>query len=162
MIVYKTGNILDDDADWIVNPVNCNGVMGKGLAKQFKEKYPKYFEDYKTHCFNGNIQLGDYFVHWDKMGYSERKIISFPTKGHWRDNSDLNHIKQTLDVMAKHLRDLYDKEDDVWFDYVKSEWKSIAFPKIGTGLGGLDWDDVHELLKEFAEKVPEVEVRIYV
>lgn len=162
MLVYKKGNILDDDADWVVNPVNCVGIMGKGLALQFKNKYPGYFSEYKEECKRGFISVGDPFFHWQGFGTDsginvERNIVSFATKKHWKDKSKLEWIKSGLDEMVIGIRQIFDNE--YWY---KDEFKSIVFPKIGCGLGGLDWEtQVKPLIEEFAAKVPEIEVRVY-
>lgn len=149
MIVYKTGNILDDDADWIVNPVNTVGVMGKGLAKQFKDKYPEYFADYKRRCDNGEILIG----HVDYYGgifAGDKGIISFPTKKFWANKSKPEWIECGLNSI---LQDIM----------LHESFGTIAFPKLGCGLGGLDWvTQVKPLMEEFAEKNPDIEVRIYV
>jgi O-acetyl-ADP-ribose deacetylase (regulator of RNase III) len=161
-IVYKNGDILQDDADWLVCPTNTVGVMGAGLAKQFKEKYPGYYAEYKEFCDENTLTVARPVFHWRGFyvlggGEVERNIVSFATKRRWSEDSKIEYIKTGLNQIVSDLREIYD--NDYWY---KDEFKSIAFPKLGAGLGKLPWDDVHELLKEFAEKLPEVEVRIYI
>ncbi len=143
MITYKTGNLLDDDAEAIVNTVNTVGVMGKGLALQFKNRYPKMAEEYALRCRLGMVEVGFMDVHrLPDGGY----IINFPTKEHWRDSSDIEWIIAGLDDLAFVIEDL--------------GITSIALPRLGSGLGGLDWDDVHPLIIEvFRES--DVDVRVY-
>jgi O-acetyl-ADP-ribose deacetylase (regulator of RNase III) len=162
-IVYKTGNILDDDADWIVNPVNTVGVMGAGLAKQFKDKYGShYFNHYKTRCNNGQLATGrvNYYMREDWLTTNKHipndnaHIINFPTKKHWRDNSKVEYIECGLNDLAA---------SPIYLKIGKTSAKSIAFPRLGCGLGGLDWEtQVRPLMEEFAARLPEIEVRVYV
>ena len=119
---YLTGNLLDSQAKSIVNTVNCVGVMGKGLAKQFKDRFPNNFQQYKTACTNNQVQIGKLFCTYDHE--SKRTIINFPTKKHWQNPSQLEWIEQGL----KALR-----------NYLENMGTSIAIPPLGCGNGGLDW-----------------------
>lgn len=112
------GSIFDSTCDYIVNPVNCVGVMGAGLAKQFKERYPENFSVYKYKCDNRQLTLGDFFVFHN----SAPKIINFATKNHWKDRSK-------LDVIEAGLRDL------LWT--LEGKKFSVAFPLLGAGCGGI-------------------------
>ena len=154
VLTYKSGNILNDDADWLVNPVNCVGIMGAGLAKQFKNKYPDYYIDYKEVCSEfltvGVVHLYPFYV--DSFAkFFGGGIISFPTKKHWKDKSQLAWIKDGLENIIKLTK------INPWF-----KPNSIAFPKLGCGCGRLLWSDVEPLLINFAEELQDVEVRIYV
>ena len=115
-------NIFDADTQVIVNPVNLVGVIGAGLAKEMKEKYPSMFESYKNVCDRGLFKEGQLqlYKHEDKW------ILNFPTKKHWKDASDLEHIEKGLQNFVR--------------TYEERDITSITFPKLGCGLGGLDWD----------------------
>ena len=145
MITYKTGNLLDDDADALVNTVNTVGVMGKGLAFQFKQRFPAMAEEYSRRCRFNIVEVGTMDVHRMPDG---QHIINFPTKRHWRNRSRVDWIQRGLDDLAfviEHLR-----------------IKSIALPKLGSGLGGLDWDnEVHPLVIEAFGDMEDVDVRVY-
>ncbi|MCP4914612.1 MAG: macro domain-containing protein [Oligoflexia bacterium] len=127
-IVIKTGNIFNSRAQVIVNPVNCVGVMGAGLAKQFKLRYPEMFKDYQKRCKEGSLKIGLPYL-WKS---EDRFILNFPTKDHWRSNSNLDEIRKGL----LHVKENY------------KSWKirSISFPALGCGLGGLEWHDVSQLI----------------
>lgn len=138
MIEYVTGNIFDSGCFAAINPVNCVGVMGAGLAKQFKERYPEMFNRYQEECNSEKIKLGQNYF-WINPNalrsdirctdYGEfAEIICIPTKNHWKDSSDLNWI-----ILA-----LQDLRDYITINYAPS--CSIAIPKIGCGLGGLNWE----------------------
>ena len=145
------GNILDDDAQALVNTVNCKGVMGSGLALQFKEAYEDMFEAYKQACTENKVQLGKMHV-WKQEGQSSlisetSIIINFPTKHHWKDKSNLEDIKLGLQDLRKVI--------------AQEKIDTIAIPQLGCGLGGLDWPDVEPLIREELRGV-EAEVRVYV
>lgn len=131
MIEYVSGNIFDSKADVIVNPVNLKGVMGKGLAKQFKDRYPKMFRIYSNACKNGSFEMSKLML----ISEEDHRILLFPTKIDWRKPSKLEYIKEGLDKFID--------------NYERLNIKSIAFPKIGCGLGGLDWADVDFILNYY-------------
>lgn len=142
MIEYSTGSIFDSSAECLVNPVNCVGVMGKGLALEFKKRYPMYFQHYKNQCSSKLICPG--FVDlWkdDKVG-----IVSFPTKDHWKKGSKLDYIILGLLNLEKLL--------------VSERIDSIALPALGCGLGGLPWGQVKHYL-ELSFKDNPVEATVY-
>lgn len=131
MIEFKSGNIFDENVEALVNPVNCVGVMGKGLALEFKKRFPENFDAYVQACKHRTIGLGHLFVFHrpEKPGH----IINFPTKQHWRDKSTIEYIMLgIIDLLGviKHYK-----------------IGSIAIPAIGCGLGGLEWPRVKELLE---------------
>lgn len=134
MIYCVNNNIFELIVDAVVNPVNCVGVMGKGLALQFKNKFPKYYNDYKTKCNLNQIKLGGVDFFPDVNYYISKGIFSFPTKFHWRNNSNIEDIKSGL-IDLKNKMEL-------------NKINRIAIPKIGCGLGGLNWDDVKPLIIE--------------
>lgn len=136
MIFEKTGDIFKSGAEVLVNPVNCVGVMGAGLAKQFKIRFPEMFEDYKELCGAGYVRLGEVNIH--SSGITEpRWIISFPTKHHFKESSKLSSVTSGLKCLRKALTCL--------------EIERVAIPALGCGLGGLMWSDVRAAIsKEFA------------
>jgi O-acetyl-ADP-ribose deacetylase (regulator of RNase III) len=124
-IKFVRGDILESNCQALVNPVNCVGVMGAGLAKQFKLKYPAMFNQYKWECRDGSYKLGQ-VRHWYLGG--RKVIINFPTKYHWKDKSTIEDIRSGLLDLRKYI--------------VENKITSVAIPKLGCGLGGLDWKDV--------------------
>lgn len=145
MIRYATGNLLDDDAHALVNPVNTVGVMGKGLALQFKQMYPANFNHYKACCAAGQVKTGKMCVtHVWTTG--PRWIINFPTKKHWRDPSELAWITEGL----KDLRRVI----------LEQGIPSIAIPALGAGLGGLDWVSVNKEIQLAFEGL-NTDIRVY-
>lgn len=128
MIEYRTGNILDADAEALVNSVNCVGIMGRGIALQFKEAYPANFEAYRDACAHGDVQPGRMFVFKTNALTNPKYIINFPTKRHWRGKSRIEDIQSGLEALAGEIRAL--------------NIRSIAIPPLGSGLGGLDWKQV--------------------
>ena len=134
MIEYKNGDILREDVEAIVNTVNCVGIMGRGLALQFKNKFPQNFKEYQLACTNNEVQLGKMFVHQTGQLINPKYIINFPTKGHWKQNSKIEDISNGLDDLTTIIE--------------KYSIKSIAIPPLGSGLGGLDWKMVKKLIEE--------------
>jgi O-acetyl-ADP-ribose deacetylase (regulator of RNase III) len=128
MIQFMTGDLLRADAEALVNPVNCLGVMGRGLALQFKRNYPDNFMVYKGACGRGEVRLGEMFVYETRTHRNPRFIINFPTKRHWRDNSHMGDISLGLEALVKKIGAL--------------GIASIAIPALGCGLGSLDWAQV--------------------
>jgi len=132
VIRYKSGNLLDDNVEALVNTVNCVGIMGKGVALQFKQAYPDNFKDYEKACKKKEVQLGRMHVFQTGSLLYPRYIINFPTKNHWRAKSELEDIKKGIEDLIKTIREL--------------KIKSIAIPPLGCGLGGLNWQDVRQIL----------------
>jgi O-acetyl-ADP-ribose deacetylase (regulator of RNase III) len=128
VIVERTGDLLRDDAQALVNPVNTAGVMGKGLALQFKRAYPDNFTAYAKTCAEGRMHPGDILC----VPVDDRWILNFPTKRHWRSKSRLEDIEAGLDDLVRLLNEL---------DIV-----SVAVPPLGCGHGGLAWPTVHSLI----------------
>jgi O-acetyl-ADP-ribose deacetylase (regulator of RNase III) len=121
------GNIFDSGCMALVNPVNCQGVMGKGLAKEFKKRFPRNYHIYKDACTDGHLQTGRILIH-EENGHV---IINFPTKDDWRSPSEYRYIETGMKYLATQLK---------YLPFITS----IAFPPLGCGLGGLDWDVVSE------------------
>lgn len=128
MITFTVGNILDSNADAIVNTVNCEGYMGKGIAYQFKLKYPENNVVYEKLCKSGNFKPGDLLIYNE----SNKTIINFPTKDKWRNKSKYEFIIDGLTTLISKLPNL--------------KIKSIAFPPLGCGNGGLNWNKVKSIL----------------
>lgn len=147
MIEYKMGDILNQDAEAIVNTVNCVGVMGRGLALQFKNKYPQNFKEYATACKKEEIVPGKMFVHHTGQLTNPKYIINFPTKRHWKGKSKIEDIENGLDDLTKVIEEL--------------EIKSIAIPPLGSGLGGLDWHVVKEKITQKLAGVQNVQISIF-
>lgn len=133
--LIEKGNIFNSDCEFLVNPVNCVGVMGKGLALEFKNKYPLNFEIYKKACDNASFNIGNLLI----VPVDNKFIVNFPTKKHWRNKSDLEFIKIGLEELKVAIKDF--------------NIKSIALPKLGCGLGGLDWNEVFDLIKDFHNSI---------
>ncbi len=146
MLLIKYGNIFDSDCEAICNPINIFSIMGAGLAKQFKERYPDMFLYYETICKTKQLKVGKVDIFSSSNG---KKIILFPTKEHWKNPSKLVWIKDGLqDLLIKV------KEYDI---------KSMALPMLGCGLGGLKEKSVLQLIQEFACKIGEdVIVEVYI
>ena len=146
MIHYVEGNLFESEAQTLVNTVNTVGVMGAGLAKQFKEIFPHMFSDYKNLCDLKKLQVGR--LHLYKT--PNKWLINFPTKTRWQDSSKKEYIEQGLSTFANH----YDDED--------YRITSVAFPQLGTGLGGLDWDLIVQPLMEWKLKKLPIDIYVYV
>lgn len=131
MIHEASGDLLIAPVDVLVNPVNCVGVMGAGLALQFKEVYPEMFRSYQIACREGALTPGRVHV-WATGEYQPAYVMNFPTKNHWREKSDLYWIGKGLQDLDRQLHTL--------------PVQSVAIPALGCGLGGLDYEDVRDLL----------------
>lgn len=147
VIEFKTGNIFDEPADGLVNPVNCVGVMGRGLAAQFKKLYPQNFNDYAQACKDKLVQPGKVFAVKVSDSTSPRYIINFPTKRHWKENSRIEDIELGLSALAETVE--------------QCQLKSIAIPPLGCGLGGLNWQDVRPLIEQFSQRVNATQVIVF-
>lgn len=147
MITRGTGNLLLADVDALVNTVNTVGVMGKGIALQFKRAYPENFKDYKASCDRGDVTVGRMHVHEVEQAGGPRFIINFPTKRHWRAPSRIEDVASGLVA----LRD----------EIVERGIRSIAVPPLGCGNGGLSWHEVEPMIRQTLGTIPGVEVRVY-
>jgi len=151
-IFFEKGNLFETGAEAIVNTVNCVGVMGKGVALEFKNRWPDNFKAYKKLCQNKHLRPGGVFIFDtdDLFGDSkkhQRYLINFPTKDHWRSKSKLSYIEQGLDDLLVKLESL--------------NIKSVALPPLGCGNGGLDWDEVKLLLEKKLSKMQSADFYIY-
>lgn len=146
MIEYITGNILDSEAQALVNTVNTMGVMGKGIALQFKKAYPSNYKAYEKACHNDELTIGQLFVTTDSNTTSGEKIIvNFPTKTSWKKPSEYQYIEKGLDALTALIEEQH--------------IKSIAIPPLGAGNGGLNWEKVKTLIEE---KLGKLNTTIYV
>lgn len=146
MITEARGNLLTADVEALVNTVNTVGIMGKGIALQFKRAYPAMFKDYTRAVKRGDVRLGRMHVWPTQSMTGPRYIINFPTKGHWRSNSRIGDIERGLSHLAEVLREL--------------QVSSIAVPPLGCGHGGLDWAVVEPLIRQALASV-DIDVRLY-
>lgn len=147
MIIQDSGNLLTADVDALVNTVNTVGVMGKGIALQFRRAFPSMASAYEKAAASGEIRLGHMHVWSNDAMTGPRWIINFPTKGHWRARSRLEDIRSGLDDLVAVLRTL--------------GVRSLALPPLGCGNGGLDWGDVEPMIEEVFATLPDVEVHVY-
>lgn len=147
MISELRGNLLETDAEALVNTVNTAGIMGKGIALQFKRAYPDMFKAYEAAAKRGELELGRVHVWHTNQLTGPRVIINFPTKRHWRSRSKLSDIKKGLEDLIRVVDEL--------------ELKSIAIPPLGCGNGGLDWRDVQPLIHKAFEALPQVDVMLF-
>ncbi len=147
MIDFTSGNILNDRSQAIVNTVNCVGVMGKGLALQFKKAFPENFKKYKAACDSGEVRTGKMFVTKYQDMLDDKYIINFPTKNHWKGNSKIEYIEEGLADLVRKIKEL--------------DIKSVAIPPLGAGLGGLPWGEVKALILEAFADLEGVKVTIY-
>lgn len=146
MINYVKGNILDSEAQAIINTVNTVGVMGKGIALQFKKAYPNNYKSYSLACKNNEVVVGKMFVTTDSnISSGEKIIINFPTKQNWRKPSEYVYIEDGLNNLI-----------DVIKHY---QIKSIAIPPLGAGNGGLKWEKVKKIIED---KLRSLDIEIFV
>lgn len=147
MIRYVQGDLLAAKVEGLVNAVNCVGVMGKGLALQFKQKFPENFKQYAIACKAGEVKPGRMFVVATGSDTNPKFLINFPTKRHWKDQSRIDDIKSGLVALVAETK--------------TSKIASLAIPPLGCGLGGLNWSDVKPLIEEAFSDLPEVDVLIF-
>jgi O-acetyl-ADP-ribose deacetylase (regulator of RNase III) len=147
VIRYVQGDILEAQSEALVNTVNCVGVMGRGIALQFKQAYPANFKAYAAACKREEVRPGRMFVFDTGELTNPRYIVNFPTKVHWRGKSRLEHIESGLEALVSEVK--------------TRGIGSIAIPPLGSGLGGLDWAEVRPLIDRAFAELPEVEVEVY-
>jgi O-acetyl-ADP-ribose deacetylase (regulator of RNase III) len=142
MLIYRQGNLLEADVEAVVNTVNTVGVMGKGIALMFAERYPENTRSYAAACRAGEVRIGRMFVTPAGELNGPRWIINFPTKKHWRHPSHLEWIQQGLEDLVQVIQE--------------RGIRSIALPPLGCGNGGLDWRDVRPLIEATAARLSQV------
>lgn len=143
MISYIIGDIFNSPAQVLVNPVNTVGVMGKGLALSFKQRYPDMFKSYRRACDEKRLKIGRLMIYYAP----DHWILLFPTKETWRMPSKIEYIKEGL----QRFKEFY-------ADY---NITSIAFPKLGCGNGELKWEEVKPIMEEYLKKLP-IDIYVYV
>lgn len=146
LIEYKNGNLLEADVEAIVNTVNCVGVMGKGIALQFKQAFPDNFKEYQKACRSKEVKVGNMFTYLRSI-INPKYIINFPTKVHWKGKSKMEYIESGLKALVDEVK--------------KLKIKSIAIPPLGCGNGGLEWDEVRPHIEKAFVDLPDVQVLIY-
>lgn len=147
MIIYSKGNLLESNAEALVNTVNCVGVMGKGIALQFKQAYPENFKAYQKVCRAKELVPGRMFIFSTRSLVKPKFIINFPTKDHWRSKSRMKDIEEGLISLVNEIKRL--------------NIKSIAIPPLGCGNGGLNWDDVRPEIENTLSQLPDLTVFLY-
>ncbi len=147
MTELKQGDLLSSQVEAIVNTVNTVGVMGKGIALQFKKAFPEMFKSYQRACKAKEVQPGRMFIYERSDMFGPQYIINFPTKRHWRNPSRIEDIRDGLKSLA----------DDI----LRLGIKSIAIPPLGCGHGGLNWNDVYQMIQETLGKLENVKIIVY-
>lgn len=147
MITYTTGNLLEADVDALVNTVNTVGVMGKGIALMFKERFPKNMQEYADACKSGEVQTGKMFVTSTDELVGAKWVVNFPTKKHWRAKSQMSWIEEGLQDLKRFI--------------LESDIQSIAIPPLGAGNGGLDWNDVKPRIEQALGDLQDINIIIY-
>lgn len=147
MITEATGNLLQADAEALVNTVNTEGVMGKGIALQFKKAYPAMYEAYRKAAKAGEVRLGHMHVWPTGQMTGPKYVINFPTKGHWKSRSKIGDIESGLVDLINVIEQL--------------GIESIAVPPLGCGNGGLRWSDVEPRIAAAFQAIPEVDVLLF-
>lgn len=147
MIDCKRGDIFQAESEAIINTVNCVGVMGRGIALQFKNAYPENFKAYAAACKAKQVVPGKMFVFDTGQLTFPRYIINFPTKRHWKGQSRIDDITSGLNDLVRVIQ--------------QYNIRSVAIPPLGSGLGGLNWDDVKPLIISAMKPLENVDVSIY-
>lgn len=147
VIRARQGNLLEANAEALVNTVNCTGFMGKGIALQFKQAFPENFDAYLRACRAREVQPGRMFTFETGMMTNPRYIVNFPTKRDWRGKSCLEDIECGLRALIDEVRRL--------------DIRSIAVPPLGCGLGGLAWSTIRPLIEKAFAALPDVEVMLF-
>lgn len=147
MFSCKRGDIFKENTDALVNTVNCVGVMGRGLALQFKKCFPENFKVYETACKQNEVVPGKMFVYGTGAIIGPKYVINFPTKRHWVQASRMDDIESGLQDLAKVISEL--------------NIKSIALPPLGCGLGGLDWNEVRKRIENKLSMLSGVDIIVF-
>jgi len=148
MIKLTNGNIIEADAEALINTVNCVGVMGKGIALQFKKAFPEdYFNDYRKSCRTGKLTPGKVTVWRTGKFVNPKFIINFPTKQHWKEKSKYEFIEKGLISLKDEIK--------------KLNIRSVAIPPLGSGLGGLNWEKVKDIIIRTLSDIEQIDILIY-
>lgn len=146
MICFLQGDLLQSSAQALVNTVNTVGVMGKGIALQFKQRFPYNYKVYKEACKKGTLQVGEMLIVKEPDLVRERYIINFPTKAHWKSPSKIEYIESGLQALRESIK--------------VHQIESIALPPLGCGNGGLDWHMVKPIITEALEGL-DIDIYVY-
>jgi len=144
---FIRGDLFRSTDEAIVNTVNCVGVMGKGIALEFKQRFPEMFADYATACNAGEVRIGKCHI-WLPPGKHKSIIVNFPTKEHWRNPSKLEWIVAGLEDLASVIADFH--------------IRSISIPALGCSNGGLDWRDVRKKIENWYVDLEDPGLRVNV
>ena len=137
MLTYLTTNLFDSPAQALVNPVNTVGVMGRGIALEFRQRYPEMYYEYRQLCRTGKLRIGQLYVYHSQ----DRIIVNFPTKDHWHNHSRVAYIQAGLTEFVR--------------SYIQYDINSVSFPQLGCGLGGLDWkQQVQPVMERYLKDLP--------
>ena len=147
MIEYKVGNLLEADVEALVNTVNTVGVMGKGIALQFKQAYPQVFKEYEKACRNDEVKTGEMFIVPVQSMFNPKYVINFPTKQHWKGKSKIEFIDTGLKALIADIKRL--------------NIQSIAIPPLGCGNGGLEWGEIRPKIDLAFATLPDVRVLVF-
>jgi O-acetyl-ADP-ribose deacetylase (regulator of RNase III) len=147
MIELRHGDILNADVEALVNTVNCVGIMGRGIALQFRKAFPENFTAYEAACKRGEVRPGMMLVHDLHLLQNPRYVINFPTKRHWKGKSRMEYIKSGLHALVTEVN--------------RRGIHSLAIPPLGCGLGGLDWEEVRPMIENAFRGLAEVRVLLY-
>ncbi len=144
-VTVVRGNLFDSSCQTLTNTVNTVGVMGAGIAKQFKARFPLMFEDYRRRCDLGQVRIGQPYL-WKPRETDAKFVLNFPTKQHWRDKSQLTWIEGGLEYLLIHYR----------------EWGigSLALPALGCSNGGLKWNQVKPVMERYLNEM-DIPVEVY-
>lgn len=144
---FTQGNLLTNNKEALVNTVNCVGVMGKGIALQFKQAFPDNARAYEKACTKGQVQLGRLFTYITGRLDNPKYIINFPTKQHWRAKSRMKDIESGLHTLKQEI--------------IERGIKSIAIPPLGCGNGRLNWREVKPLIENILADLPDVQITVF-
>jgi len=143
MVTFVKGNIFDSPAQVLTNPINCVGKMGKGLAKVFADKFPAMEKNYIKRCSENKVKIGAPYL-WED---DKTQILNFPTKKHWKNLSNIQDIEEGLNFIAQ--------------NYIDMGIGTLALPALGAGLGGLDWNEVKEVIFRVLNPISDLHVFVY-
>ncbi len=148
IIWIERGNIFESKATVLVNPVNCKGIMGAGLAKEFKQRFPKNFEKYNKICKNGWLYPGDVYICWEDA----KVIVNAATKYHYREYSDIEYIHRILKTLREAIINHVQENKEILV---------VAIPKLGCGLGDLIWAEVKPLFIKYLSDIDLTVIEVY-
>jgi O-acetyl-ADP-ribose deacetylase (regulator of RNase III) len=147
MVELRQGDILKIDAEAVVNTVNCVGIMGRGIALQFRKEFPENYEEYRKVCDKGELKPGKMFVYDLHRLVYPRFVVNFPTKRHWKEHSRIEYIETGLKALVEEVQ--------------KRGIRSIAIPPLGCGLGGLDWNAVRPMIENAFRELSDLTVFLF-